>query len=183
VRHPVEQRKKASALHAFAGGKRQRPHGTAMEGAVKADELRAFGVGAGQLDGRLYGLGAGVSQEAASIFRERGDLVQLLGQLHHQGVVEVRGDVDEFRRLCLNRLHHLRMGVAGGTHRDTGGPVDVAVAIHVPHLSAATMVHHERILAGIRWRNPRGIPRQDFLRLRTGYISRVDGHKTMPLQT
>ena len=54
-----------------------------------------------------------------------------LGQRHHRlGVVEVR-DMDQLRRLTLNRLHQIRMAMPQDVDRDTTDKVDVLPAFHV----------------------------------------------------
>ena len=123
----------------LAGRERQRAHGAAVEAAEEADEVRPPGVIAGQLDGRLDRLGARVGHEADRGFLERGDLVQLLGQVDPYLVIEVGRDVDELVGLLLDGLHHLGMGVAGGGDGDAGGEVEEAIAVHVQHFGAAAV--------------------------------------------
>ncbi len=101
-------REEVLALAAAAAGERQRPHGAPVECAVERDELLAAGVIAGQLDGGLDGLGAGVAEvdlRGHAAGRQGG---QLLGQVHHVLVVEVGArHVDQAGGLALDGFDHL----------------------------------------------------------------------------
>jgi len=89
VRDAAHAWEEAGPLHRFAGGERQRAHGAPMERAVEADETRPAGVVARQLDCGFDRFSARVGHEAHGRFLERGDRVQLLGQLHPERVVKV----------------------------------------------------------------------------------------------
>ena len=85
-----------------------------MEAAHERDEVLPSRGEAGQLDGRLDRLGAGVADEAAGGPVDRRDLVELCRQLRVDRQVEVGGaEVDQVARLALDRLGHARVGVAG----------------------------------------------------------------------
>ena len=61
--HAIHERIKAAVVGGFAGGEGHRAHGAPVEGAGEADEIGAPAVVAGQLDGGLDRLGAGVGHE------------------------------------------------------------------------------------------------------------------------
>src|SRR5512133_1187048 len=94
-------------------------------------------------------------------------------------MIKIRGDVDELRRLCLNRRHHLRVAMAGGTGRDARRPIDIAVTVDVPYLGTAAVVHHKGVVARIGRGNGGGIAGQHRLRHRTWYVELVDSHRTV----
>ena len=147
---PGHRRPEAPALDRPARGDRQRAQGAAVEAPQEADDAVAPGVVPRHLDRRLVGLGAGVGEEGPLRPAERRQRRHLLAQLHLRLVVEVGArHVQELLRLLDDRLHHLRMRVAGGVDGDAGGAVEEDVAVDVLHGGAAAPGHHERIAAGV----------------------------------
>ena len=62
-------------------------------------------------------------------------------------------------RGVLDRLHDLRVGVPGADDADATHEIEVAVAVHVPDLSAAALRHDERIVARVGGRGDRAVAR------------------------
>jgi hypothetical protein len=120
-----------------------------VEAALEGDDPRPMGVVAGQLDGTLDRLGAGVRDEHACRLGERRDPGKALHQLEVARLVEVgRGDVDEPIGLLLDGRDDLGMRVAGRADRDAGGEVEEAVAVDVGHHHARARFGHERVGTG-----------------------------------
>jgi hypothetical protein len=86
------------------------------------------------LSAAFHGLGAGLRKEAHGGLLQRRQLIEALRQLDLAFVPVVRGNVQELIRGILDGLHHRRMAVPGAAHRDAGGKIQEAVAVHVPDL-------------------------------------------------
>jgi hypothetical protein len=149
VRHAGHRRGEALLLRVLAGGERQRPHRASVESAEEADEARAPGDIARQLDRRLDRLGAGLAQEAHRRLAHGCDARQAFAEPDHLLVPVVAGDMQELFGGALHRPDDLRMRVAGAAHRDAGGEVEEAIAVDVPHFRPAAVRHHEGIVARI----------------------------------
>ena len=104
----------------------------AVVGAVEGDELRAAGVGAGELDRRLDGVAAGLVDGRVAVAGEAlgHDPRDLLGELDALGVGDVRGVHDDVA-LALDGGEHLGVIAPDGVHGHAGGHVDVHVAVGV----------------------------------------------------
>ena len=104
-----------------------------MEGAEEGDEVRPAGGVPGQLDRRLDDLRPRVAEvRPGAAALDRRERRQALAQLGVDRQVEVaRREVDQVRRLLLDRRDDLRMRVAGGRDRDPGGEVEEEVAVDV----------------------------------------------------
>ena len=160
--------REALLLGVLAGGERQRAEGAAVEAAEEPDEARPPGDVARQLQRAFHRLGAGLADEAHRRFAQRRHGGEAFAQPGHLLVPVVAGDVQEFRGGILHRLDHLRVRMAGGAHRDAGHEVEEAVAVHVPHLGAAAVRHHERVVARVRGRDHLGVAGDHRQRLRAG---------------
>ena len=123
-----------------------------MVGVVERDHRLPTGVRAGDLDGVLDGLGAGVEEHGALVVVARGQLVEPLG---HRDVPLVGRDheagVGEGRDLLLHRRDDPRGARADRGDRDARAEVDEHVAVDVLDDAAvrADGVHrHHRADAG-----------------------------------
>jgi hypothetical protein len=103
-----------------------------------------------QLDGRLGRLGARVGEERPDVPLDRHDPRERLGQPDLRLVVEVGPrHVQELLRLVGDRLDHVGMRVAGRVHRDPGGAIEEAVAVHVLDDGPLAAGDDERVVAGV----------------------------------
>ena len=146
-RHAVDlggERAERVLVRHVLGGQAHRQVGAAVVAVLEHDDRLALGVGAGDLDRVLHGLGAGVEQRRALHVVTGGQLVEGLAD---RDVGLVRGDheagVGELGDLALHVLHDLRGRVAHGRHGDAGAHVDQGVAVHV-HQHAAARGDDER---------------------------------------
>ena len=101
---------------------------------VEDDQLVRSGVGPGETQGKVVGLGAATDEEAdVERFRKgRGELQHVLGEI----VVKVAGVGVELGHLPLGRLHHSRVAMAHMA--DVVDQVEVAApAVVVQVLAAA----------------------------------------------
>ena len=115
-----------------AAGERERAHGAPVECAIERDELFAAGMIAGQLDGGLNRLGAGVAEVNLARDSAGGEGGKLLGEFHHVLVVEVGArHVDQAGGLALDGFDHAGMAVAGGDYGDAGAAVEKPIAVNV----------------------------------------------------
>ena len=137
----LRQRLETLVKLGLAGGG-DRGQGAAVEGAEERDHFVATraAVNAGQLDGRLVGLGAGVAHE-----HPVGEAVghEHLGQLDLRPGVEQVGHMHQGLRLATDGRTHLRVAVAERTDGDTGEKIEILAAVRVPQPAAAT-AHHGR---------------------------------------
>ncbi len=74
----------------------------------------------------------------------------------------VARDMQELVSGLLDRLHHMRMTVAG-THGNAGSEVQKAVAVHVPDLDALAVRHDEWIVARVRRRSDQRVALEQCL--------------------
>ncbi len=121
-----------------------------MEGAGEGDEPMPARVVTRQLERRFHGLGSGVTEVDAPRRPVWRDGSQLLGQLHHVGVVEIgSGHVDQPCGLLLDGIYDTRMAVAGSHHGNSGIAIEKMIAIHVDYDGAFAPLHDERIAASV----------------------------------
>ena len=134
--------------------------------------VRALGVIARQLDGRLGRLGARVAEERPHPAFDRHERRQFLREAHLRLVVEVRPrHVDELRRLVGDGLDDLGMRDAGGVDRDAGRAVEEDVAVDVLDDGAFAAGDDERIVARVGRRHELRVLLDDRLGLRAGQRS------------
>ena len=148
-------RGQGAAVEAGLGGEDQGP-------LLRADATHQLAMLAGQLDGRLIGLSAGIAEEhpvEAAAGRDR--LRQLL---LFRDPVQI-GHVLQPAQLAVEGLAQTRVAVAQGAHGDAGHAVEVAAAVLIPHphtlsshqlhREAGIGVHHR--VGGVRgWRDGSG---------------------------
>ncbi len=121
-----------------------------MEGAEEGDDVLAAGVVAGEFEGALDGLGAGVAEVDAVRAGHGCDVAEALGEAGHAFVVEVgAAHVDELGGLGLGGGDDLGVAVAGGGDGDAGGEVEELVAVDVDDAGAAAALDDEGIAAGV----------------------------------
>ena len=141
VHEALGQRLEALVELGLAGGG-DRGQGAAVEGAQQRDHLVAAraAVDAGQLDGRLVGLGAGIAQE-----HPVGEAVghEQLGQLDLRPGVKQVGHVHQGLRLAADGRAHLRVAVPQRADGDAGEKIEILAAVRVPQPAAAA-AHHGR---------------------------------------
>ena len=65
--------------------------------------------------------------------------------------------MDQALRLAFDRLHHLRMAVAGGRHRDAGVEIEEPVSVDVFDHGAFAARGHQWITTRVRWRKNLGV--------------------------
>ena len=176
VRHgdPVDlggERPEPVAVRHVLGRQRHGQVGAAVVGVVEGDDPVAPGDVAGDLDGVLDGLGAGVEQRGTLLVVTRGPGVELLAHGH---VLLVRADheagVGESGDLLLDGVDHGRRGVAHADHGDARPEVDQGVAVDVDEdgpLGALDVEREDRADPGGHGRRAAGVER---LRLGTGQI-------------
>ena len=114
-------------------GQRHAQEGAAMEGPAKGDDGIAARGDARNLDRVFHSLGARGHEHGflGEIARNSG--VQTLGQTDVVFIGQhLMAGVREFRQLLGHGVHHLGVAMAGVDHGDTGGKVDIAVALDVP---------------------------------------------------
>jgi len=95
-----------------------------VETAVKRNQLVAPCGIARQLNRAFHRLCAAIAEEYLVVVRLRHGGDEALRQLRHVTMIEIRaGNVDEFRRLLLNGLHHMRVAMARRADRDARGKI------------------------------------------------------------
>ena len=162
----VERARRGSAeagpLAGLAGGERQAADRAAVEGAEEGDGVGPAGVVAGQLEGGLDGLGAGVAEEHAGV-GHRGQRGEPLADLGVGREVEVaRAVVQDVVDLGVDGRVDGRVAVAGGGDGDAGVEVEEAVAVDVLDDAAPRPPHDERVDAGERGAGDGFVPRDDL---------------------
>ncbi|OGN84948.1 MAG: hypothetical protein A2X23_01630 [Chloroflexi bacterium GWC2_73_18] len=176
-----QERPEAGVVPGLRGGQRDGPVGPAVEGAEEADQVRAPGGVAGELDRRLDRLGAGVGQEGARRRVHGGDPIELAADLGVDRQVEVRGgEVEESLGLLLDGAHHLGVAVTGRGDGDPGGEVEEEVAVDV--LDHQAVAAHRHDLVGARQAR-RGVSRVELevgARLRPGDLRDEVRHRARP---
>jgi len=129
-------------------GERQGHVGAAVEGVRERHDAGTLGVGAGDLDGVLDGLGAGVGQEGLLRGRAGSQGVEPLGQLDVGGVhADREAEMLELLDLALDGFDHARMRVAEVHDRDPRAEVQVALAVDVPDVRSLPANRMERVHA------------------------------------
>src|ERR1700722_3985345 len=110
----------------------QRHHGAAVEGIFEGDNAGTLGVGAGDLDGVLDGLGAAVYENRLLGELARSHLVHTLGEAD---VALIRRDlhasVQEAVELVFHRIDDSLLAMANVEATDATGKIEVAVAVNV----------------------------------------------------
>ena len=109
---------------------------------LDGDDLAATGVGAGNLDRVLDGLGAGVEEGCALLVRTRSEFAELLANLYLRVAPnnhEAR--VRQLLNLALHTLYDPRRTHTNRRHSDASTEIDDGVAIDVKQDSAAATFH------------------------------------------
>jgi len=116
----------------YLAGKAEGQHGTAVEGPLKGDDRRTLGVGTGDLNGVLYGLGAAVEQDGLLGEVAGGYFVQPFRQLK---VGFIEGDHEAEMKVLVRLLLYGRHDLVGAMpyveDANTSGKIDVGVAIDI----------------------------------------------------
>src|SRR5581483_11814336 len=107
--HARHARKEARLLSVFAGCKAERPHGTAMKPAQKADEPWPPGHVTRQLERSLNGFGPALTSEHLDGLSHWIERVDLFSQLREALVPIVTGDMQEIVHRVLDGLYNTRM--------------------------------------------------------------------------
>ena len=142
-----------------------------MEAADERHYVLASRGEARQLDCGLDRLSAGVADERARRAVDRGDLVQLGGELCVDRQVEVRcAEMDEVAHLALYCGGDSRMGIAGRGHRYASGEVEEDVAVDVLDCGATATHRDEGVGARQARRRELMIERDVAPRPRPGYL-------------
>ena len=140
-----------------------------MEAAEEGDGIRSSGVMAGEFEGSLDGLRAGVRQERLGVSGHRGETGEALADVGVGGQVEVaRAVVQDVVDLGVDRRVDGGMGVAGGDDGDPGVEVQEAVAIDIFDDTPATAPDDQRVHAGQRRTRHCFVARDDRGGLRAG---------------
>ena len=159
---PVQQRIKKTLYLLLAGG-RNRGHGAAMEGIGGGDDfvaLRSIGVAAvlaGQLDGRLVGLGAAVAEEGLI---GKGVVAEQLRQFDLLRDLIIIGTMNQLCGLLLQSRNDLGMTVPQIVDRHTPEKIKVLFAIGIPQAAPFSPDRHDRVAAigphdvSVRFFNP-----------------------------
>ena len=111
-----------------------------------------------QLQAGLDRFGARVAEERLHAAVDRDDRRDLLGQAHLRLVVEIGArHVEESPGLIGDRLHDVRMRVAGGVDGDAGRAIEKEVAVHVLHRRSRRAIDDERVAARVGRRDDPGV--------------------------
>lgn len=163
------ERAEAVLVRHVLRGQRHRQVRTAVVAVVEDDDRLALGVGAGDLDGVLDGLGAGVEEGGLLLVVARRQLGERLGD---RDVALVRRDheagVGEVLQLGGGAADHGLGGGADGGHGDTGTEVDEAVAVDVLDDAAVDLGGEHRQRGAHACGDDRGAAGLQLLRLRAG---------------
>jgi hypothetical protein len=178
VMYTRQQRPEAATLHCPARGQRQCAQRPPVKAAQKSHELGSPRVIPGELERGFDRFRPRVAEEHAPRPSPGRQSCQLLGQLHHVGVVEIGArHVDEPGRLLLDRFHYARMAVACGDHRDARVQIQKAIPVHVHYDGALATFRHQGIGSRIGRRqhrvialDPRARPRAGKLRDNPGQL-------------
>ncbi len=162
MRHAGHAGKEALLLRVLAGGEGQRTHGPAVETAQKPDEAAPSRGVARQFQSRFHALGAGLREEAHDRLLHGRQNIETLRQLDLALVPVVRRNVQELVRGILDGLNHRRVAMAGAAHRDAGGEIQKAVAVHIPDFRTLAVRHDEGIVARIGRRDDERIAREQL---------------------
>ena len=148
--HAGQEREKTLALDGLGTGEGQRAHAPAVKRVVESQIQRAFGLVAGQLDGRLDRLGSRVGQESPLLAGAGSDIGQLLGYRRLLLIVKVgAAGVDQPLGLLLDGLDHIVMAMTGGHRGDPGDEVQIAVPVGILQIHALAPFHHHGVGSGI----------------------------------
>ena len=125
----------------------QRGDRAAVEGVVERDDLRSalavlvIRILARELNHALVGLRAGVGKEHLA---HAGLGAQLLCDLdHRRGGIQV-GYVQQLACLLGQGCGDFRVGIAEAVDADSGGQVDILLALHVPERRALAVIQSNR---------------------------------------
>ena len=138
--HSAHQRRESGAELGAGGGQRGRAHRPAVESAVERDDVGSSGGHPGQADRGLDRFGAGGGVEDAVESRGQ-EVTQLLGELeqrrvHHRRVLGMNDLADLF----TGRGDDIRVAVPGAGDTDSGGEVEVLLAVGRVHPTAGRVV-------------------------------------------
>ena len=61
------------------------------------------------------------------------------------GIGVERGRVNEFAHLCAHRLDHVRIVVTDAGGEDAAEEIEIAVALHIPHVEPFAVVKRQGI--------------------------------------
>ena len=129
-----------------------------MKSAIKRQITRTSGVPAGQFHRCFHRFGAGVAEKDFGRPGNGRELVQAFGQFDLAGIIEIGSrHVQELVGLIFDGLNNGGMAVSGIGDSDTGGKIDVAIAIDIPDFRATALGHHKRIAAGVGWGDVFGV--------------------------
>ena len=165
-----QHRPETGVVLGLGGRQRNGAVGAAVEGAQEGDQVLAPGGEAGQLDGALDRLGAGVAQEDPALLLHRRDAGQLGARLGVDREVEVGAVVDQLAGLLLDRAHDVGVAVAGGGHGDAGVEVEEQVAVDVLDHAALGPNRHHRVRARHARRRPLLVELEVGARLGAGQL-------------
>ncbi len=132
-------------------GDGERAVGAAVVGVTQCDDAVLgvgevlAGVGAGEFERALHGLGATGGVEDSL---EPGESAEALGELAGIAAGVERGEMDELAGLVGHGCDHARVGVAEGVDAQTCHEVEIAVAGGVVEIDSGAMVHDNGV-AGV----------------------------------
>ena len=162
MRHARHQRREAPLLLRLRRRQRERAHRAPMKRTQKRDDVLPACVIARELHRALNRLCAGVAIEkrcgpgiGATAESRLASSVSVL-------VIEIcSGDVNQLRRLLLDRRHNFGMTMPRRNHGDARRKIQKLVPVHVFHANTAPALRHQRIRPRIAGRNqPRHRPPQ-----------------------
>ena len=122
-----------------------------MKGSEEGDEVLSAGDEAGELHGRLVGLGARVAEiHATAVSPDRLHLHQSVREATLHWVVEVgAAHVNELPRLLANRGNDAGVAVARAGNGDARRHIEELVAIGIGDPHAEGPIGHQREVAGV----------------------------------
>src|SRR4051794_31286342 len=129
--HARRQRRVAASVLALASSQRHCSSRATVKPAAKHNYICAPSCLAGQLDRRLDGLGAAITEEE-TVERRIDHLAQRTDQIEHWAVIDNIGlAVQQPAGLLANRGDDPWMAVAGVRHADAAGEIEIAAAVGI----------------------------------------------------
>src|SRR6185437_8948853 len=137
-----------------------------MKSTEKSDNVLPPSVIPCDLHGAFDRLRAGIAEVKFVRTGHGRNVREAFRQLDHALVIEIRTrHMNQFRRLILDGLYHLRMTMAGRANSDARSEIEKFVAIDVFHPNATSSFGDHRIGTRITWRNPFMIALDNSFRL------------------
>ena len=150
VRDARHRREESRLLRVLARRERETSHRAPVKSAKETNEATASRDVPCELERAFHRFCATLAHEAHHrLTAHRLQVTDTLAESDLPFVPVVARDVEETLRRVGDRLHHVRVRVTCRTDGDAGCEVEEAIAIHIPHFGAASVRHHERVVARV----------------------------------